>query len=196
MGEQCKQWQTLFSWALKSLWMVNPAMKLKILGPWKKSYDKLGSKLKSKDITLPTKIHTVKAMVFPVVMYGCESWTIRKAEHWRIDVFELWCWRSPLDSKEIKPVDPKGNQPWCWSWSSNTLATWCEQLTHWKRPWYWERLREEGEGGDKGWDGWIASVDTSLSKLREIAKDREAWCAAVYGPAKSWTGLSEWTTKQ
>ena len=69
--------------------------------------------LKSRDITLSTKVHLVKAMVFPVVMYGCESWTIKKAEHQRIDAFELWCWRrleSPLDCKEIQPVHPKGNQ--------------------------------------------------------------------------------------
>ena len=73
----------------------------------------LDSILKSRDIILPTKVHLVKAMVFPVVMYGCESWTIKKAEHQRIDAFELWCWRrleSPLDSKEIQPVHPKGNQ--------------------------------------------------------------------------------------
>ena len=96
-GKNQKQWQILFSWALKSLWMVNPAMKLKILGPWKKSYDKLGSKLKSKDITLPTKIHTVKAMVFPVVIYWCEKQTIKKTEHQRIDAFESWCWRRLLN---------------------------------------------------------------------------------------------------
>ena len=74
----------------------------------------LDSTLKSRDITLLTKVHIVKAMVFSVVMYGCESWTIKKAECQRIDAFELWCWRrleSPLDSKEIKPVNPKGNQP-------------------------------------------------------------------------------------
>ena len=77
-----------------------------------KSRDK---KKKSRDITLPTKICLVKAMVFPVVMYGCESWTIKKAECQRIDAFELWCWRkllSPLDCKDIKPVNPKGNQSW------------------------------------------------------------------------------------
>ena len=76
----------------------------------------LDSTLKSRDITLPTKVHLVKAMVFPVVMYGCESWTVKKAEHRRIDVFELWCWRktleSPLDCKEIQPVHPEGDQPW------------------------------------------------------------------------------------
>ena len=75
----------------------------------------LDSILKSRDITWPTKVHLVKAMVFPVVMYGCESWTIKKDECWRIDAFELWCWRkllSPLDCKEIQPVHPKGNQSW------------------------------------------------------------------------------------
>ena len=75
----------------------------------------LDSKLKSRDITLPTKVHLVKAMVFPVVMYGCESWTVKKAEHRRIDAFELWCWRrllSPLDCKEIQPVYSDGDQSW------------------------------------------------------------------------------------
>ena len=130
----------------------------------------LNSILKSWDITLPTKVHLVKAMVFPEVMYGCESWTIKKAEHQRIDAFKLWCWRtleSPLDCKEIQPVHPKGNQFWIfigktnsWSWSYNTLATWCEELTHWKRPWCWERLRADGEGDDWGWDGWMASPTT------------------------------------
>ena len=79
----------------------------------RKAMTNLDSILKSRDITFPTKVHLVKAMVFPVVMYGCESWTIKKAEHRRIDALELWCWRtfeSPLDSKEIKPVNPKGNQ--------------------------------------------------------------------------------------
>ena len=75
-----------------------------------KTMTNLDSILKSQDITLPTKIHLVKAMHFPVVIYGCESWTIKKAECWRIDAFELWCWKSPLNSKEIKPVNPKGNQ--------------------------------------------------------------------------------------
>ena len=76
----------------------------------------LDSMLKSRDITLPTKVRLVKAMVFPVVMYGCESWTVKKAECRRIDAFELWCWRrllkSPLDCKEIQPVNSKGDQPW------------------------------------------------------------------------------------
>ena len=95
MGKQWKQCQTLFLGAPKSLQMMIAAMKLKTLVPWKESYD-LDSILKSRDITLSTKVHLVKAMFFPVVMYGCESWTIKKAEHRRIDAFELWCWRRPL----------------------------------------------------------------------------------------------------
>ena len=86
-----------------------------MLAPWKKSYDHLDSMLKSRDITLPTKVHLVKAMVFPRVMYGCESWAIKKVECRKIDAFELWCWRrhlSPLDCKEIQPVHPKGDQSW------------------------------------------------------------------------------------
>ena len=76
----------------------------------RKAMTNLDSVLQSRAITLPTKAHLVKAIVFPVIMYGCESWTIKKAEYQRTDVFELWCWRSPLDFKEIKPVNPKGNQ--------------------------------------------------------------------------------------
>ena len=81
----------------------------------RKVMTKLDSILKSRDITLPTKVHLVKAMVFLVVMYGCEGWTVRKAEHRQTDAFELWCWRrllSPLDYKEIQPVHPKGDQSW------------------------------------------------------------------------------------
>ena len=93
MGKQWKQWLTLFYWAPKSLQMVTAAMKLK------DAYSlegKLDSILKSRDITLLTKVHLVKAMVFPLVMYGCESWTVKKAERRRIDAFELWCWRRLL----------------------------------------------------------------------------------------------------
>ena len=121
---------------------------------------------------MPTKVCLVRAMVFPVVIYECESWTIKKAEHKRTDAFELWCWRRllrvPLDCKEIQPVYPKGNQwilnihwkDWCWSWNSNTLDTWCEGLTHLKRPRCWERLKAGGEADNRGWHlchGWMAS---------------------------------------
>ena len=128
---------------------------------------KLDSILKSRDITLPTKVHLVKAMVFPVVMYGCESWTRKKAECWRIDAFELWCWRRLLrvpctarryNQSILKEISPEYSlKGWCWSWNSNTLATWYKELTHLKRPWCWERLRAGGEGDDRGWDGWMAS---------------------------------------
>ena len=94
--------------------MVTAAMKLKDFSHWKESYDSLDSILKNRDITLLTTVCLVKAMVFPVVMFRCESWTIKKAEHRRIDAFELWDWRrllSPLDSNEIKQINPKGNQP-------------------------------------------------------------------------------------
>ena len=102
----------------------------------------LDSIFKSRDITLPTKVRLVKAMVFPVVLYGCESWTVKKAERRRIDAFELWYWRrleSPLDYKEIQPVHSEGDQPWDFFGSNdakaetNTLATSCEELTHWKK---------------------------------------------------------------
>ena len=103
----------------------------------------LDSIFKSRDITLPTKVRLVKAMVFLVVMYGCESWTLKKAEHRRIDAFELWCWRRllrVLGCKEIQPVHSEGDQPWDFfgrndakAENSSTLGTSCEELTHWKR---------------------------------------------------------------
>ena len=110
-----------------------------MLAPWKKSYDKSRQYIKSRDITLPTKVCLVKPMVFPVVMYGCECWTIKKAEHQRIDAFQLWCWRRLWELQEIKPVNPRKStvtihwKDWCWSWSSNTLATWCEKPTSFEK---------------------------------------------------------------
>ena len=120
----------------------------------------LDSIFKRRDITLPTKVHLVKAMVFPVVMYGCEldykeSWALKNWCFWTV-VLEKTL-ESPLDCKEIQPVHPNGLsvywKDWCWSWNSNTLATWCKELTHLKRPWCWERLKAGGEGDDRGWDG-------------------------------------------
>ena len=116
----------------------------------------LDSILKSRDITLPTKVHLVKAMVFPVVMYGCESWTVKTAEHWRIDAFELWCSESPLDCKEISPgISLKGMML---KLKLQSLATSCKELTHSKRLWCWEGLGARGEGDDRGWDGLMASL--------------------------------------
>ena len=134
---------------------------------------------KSRDITLPTKVCLVKAMVFPVVMYGCESWTIKKAELQRTDVFELWGWRrlwrvswtARRSNQSILLILNIRWKDWCWSWNSNTLAIWCEELTHWTRPWCWERLKPGGEGYDRGWDGWMASL---------------TWWTWVWASPRSW----------
>ena len=143
----------------------------------------LDSILKSRDIILPTKVRLVKTMFFPVVMYGCESWTIKKAECWRIDAFELWCWRRLLRIpwtarrsnqsilKEISPGCSLEGQQGYWSWNSNTLATWCKELTHWKRPWCWERLKVGGEGDDRGWVGWMVS----LTQFTWVWVDSGSW---------------------
>ena len=125
----------------------------------------LDSVFRSRDITLPTKLHIVKAVALAVVMHRCENWTIKKAEHQRINAFQLWCWRRLLrvpwtarrsNQSILKEINPKYSwKDWCWSWSSSALATWCELLTHWKR--FWDRLRAREEG-DRRWDGWMASL--------------------------------------
>ena len=180
----------------------------------RKAMTNLASVLKSRDITLPTNIHLVEAMVFPVVTYGCASWTIMKAEHQK-----NWCFQmvvlekileSPLDCKEIKPVSPKWNQPWIFIGKTDAEAEapilWPrdsksqligKDLTHWKRRWCWERLRAGGAGDNRmKWLNGITDLeDMTLSKFQEIMKDREAWCASVHGVAKSWTELSDWTRR-
>ena len=128
----------------------------------------LNNILRSRDITFPTKAHLVKALVFQVIMCGCEGWIVKKAEHRRIDAFKLWSWRQLL---KVPWTARKSNQSilkdtslgihwkdWCWGWNSNTFATSCEELTHWKRPWCWEGLGAGGEEDDRGWDGWMASL--------------------------------------
>ena len=128
----------------------------------------LDSIFKSRDIALPTKVRLVKAMVFPVVVYGCESWTVKKAEHRRIDGFELWCWRRLL---RVPWTARRSNQSILKEISSGCsleglmlklklqyFGTSCEELTHCKRPWCWERLKAGGEADDRGWDGWMASL--------------------------------------
>ena len=140
--------------------------RLLLLG--RKAITNLDSILKSIDMTLPTKVHLVKAMVFPVIMYGCESWTIKKAEGQRLNAFELWCWRRllrvPWTARRsnqfiLEEISPEYSlEGLMLKLNSDTLARhWCEELTHLKRSWCWERLKAEGEGDDRGWDGWMAS---------------------------------------
>ena len=168
----------------------------------------LDSILKSRDIILPTKVCLVKAMVFPVVMYGCESWTIKKAECWRNDAFELWCWRRLLrvpwtarrsNQSILKEISPEYSLEVLMlklmQSLSNTLATWCKELTHWERPWWWERLKPDGEGDDRGWDGWMAS-STQWTWVWAISGS--SWWTGRPGMlqsmgSQSHTWLSDWT---
>ena len=127
----------------------------------RKAMTNLDSVLKSRDITLPTKVHIVKIMVFPVVMYGYKSWTI-KVEHLLIFLNcgageESWEFLE-LQGDQTSQSQRKSTlnihwKDWCWSWSSSILATWCKDLTHWKRPWCWEILKAKGVEGWRGWDG-------------------------------------------
>ena len=137
-------------------------------------------------------------------MYRWESWSMKKAEHQRTDAFELWCWRRLLRVLWIarsKQGILKWStltiywKDWCWSWSSNTLATWWEEPTHWTRPWLWERLKVGGEGDDR-WDGWMASL-TQWTWVWANSRRwwrMKTWHAVVHGVTKSWRWLSNWTT--
>ena len=163
-----KQWETLFWGAPKITSDGDCSHKIKIhllLG--RKAVTDIDSILKSRDITLPTKVHLVKTMVFPVVMYGCERWAIKRAECWRIDAFELWCWRRLLRipwterrSKQsiLKEISPE------YSLEGLILKLKLQYFGHLmqktdslEKPWCWERLKAGGEGDDRGWDGWMES---------------------------------------
>ena len=137
-----------------------------ILG--RKAVRRLNSLLKSRDITLPTKVHLVKAMVFPVVMYGCERWAIKKLSAKELMLLKCGVgeesWESPgLQGDPTSPFWRRSAlgvhwKNWCWSWNSSTLATWCEELTHLKRLWWGERLKAGWERDNRGWDGWMTSL--------------------------------------
>ena len=192
MGKQWKQWETLFWGGSKITADGACSHQIKrhlLLG--RKAMTNLDSILKSRDITLPTKIHLVKAMVFPVVIYGCESWTIKKAEHQRIDAFGLWCQRRLLRVPWTAKISnhTKRNQPWIFIGRTDAEAEtpifWPPDEKNWlirKDPDFWERLKAGGEGDDRGWDGWMASL---IRRVWVWANSGSWWWTGRHGMLQS-----------
>ena len=182
MGKQWKQCQTLFLWGSKITADGDCSHEIKrhlLLG--RKAMSNLDSILKNRDITLPTQVRLVKAMVFPVVIYGCESWTIKKAEWWRIDAFELWCWRSlfrvPWTSKKFNQSILKEISPGC-SLEALMLKLKLQYFGHlmgradsFEKILMLEGLRAGGEGEDRRWDSWMAS----LNQWTWVYMDSRSW---------------------
>ena len=210
MKKQWKQWQTIFfgSKITADDGCSHESKRCLLLRRYLSS--NLDSILKGRDITLPTNVHLVKAIIFPVVMYGCESWTIKKAEHWRTDAFELWwCWRRlfsvPWTARRsnlsiLKEISSeysleglmmlKLKLQYCvlhlmWRTSSLEKTLMLGKI---------ERRRCRGRQRVRRVDGITSSMDMNLNKLQERVEDREGWCAAVHGVSKSWTWPTDWTT--